>query len=193
MSSSATSAAGGAAPCILRAVAGGKDRKALIAGINDLLDGSSKPATAPAAASASDSKSAPPLHRIGGVKRAGDELQLHLDKVPKCEGAGASALSDLAAAAALVPLPDSLPASAATSPAPPPAWDVFVSYDWGKRLPDGTFENQAKALRVVRALESKGLRVFFDVRVVASSAICANGLVQSTSSLHFSLLCPPMV
>ena len=44
------------------------------------------------------------------------------------------------------------------------------SYDWGPKLPDGTFKNQAKALRVVKALESKGLRVFFDYDAMAKHA-----------------------
>jgi hypothetical protein len=58
------------------------------------------------------------------------------------------------------------------------------SYDWGVKLADGTYSNQVKALRVVEALKSKGLRVFFDYEamLVHAKADARGGMNSAMAS-----------
>ena len=80
--------------------------------------------------------------------------------------------------------PPPLPSQDLLSTLCPPHFPPRSSYDWGPKQADGTFKNQVKVLRLVKALESKKLRLFFDYEamLVHASSDARAGMNKAMAS-----------
>ena len=66
---------------------------------------------------------------------------------------------------------------------PPSPTDLFISYPWGKKAPDGTYPLQALVLkRVVAPLTAAGYSCWVDIERMPGAAVGAGDLPEAMTS-----------